>query len=224
MDFLKIIKSLEEFLYEVVTWIIFYPRTLASVALHPVRALRYAREELNEAPGTQYSDTLSPPLFLMLTLALAHGAELAAPIPPPDGAAGMMGILFKSQQNLLIIRSLLYAVLPLALAVEHLKLSGRVLDRDTLRPVFYAQCYPGAVFALMMSASAIMTRMAQDGWIIAGLGLAVAAIGWYLTVQIIWFRQTSPDRPLMAIVAVTAGFAKAAVLMAAAVWLLQAVG
>lgn len=224
MDFLKIIQSLEEFLYEAITWIIFYPRTLASVVRHPVRALHYAREELSEAPAGRYTETLSPPLFLMLSLALAHGVELAARLNMPAEAAGLMGGLFRSQQNLLIFRSLLYAIFPLAFAVEHLKLSGQALDRDTLRAPFYAQCYPASVFALMVSAAGIMAQMPRGGWRLTGLGVVIVAIGWYLAVQLIWFRQMAPERPVKATVAVLAGFAKAAVAMLAATLLLVRIG
>jgi hypothetical protein len=37
MEFLKFIRSLEELLYEVMTWLLFYPRTLWRVLRHPIR-------------------------------------------------------------------------------------------------------------------------------------------------------------------------------------------
>ena len=37
MDFLKIVKSIEELLYEVMAWLVFYPKTLWRVIAHPSR-------------------------------------------------------------------------------------------------------------------------------------------------------------------------------------------
>ena len=37
MDFLKLLRSLEEFLYELCTWFLFFPRTLYRVIAHPRR-------------------------------------------------------------------------------------------------------------------------------------------------------------------------------------------
>jgi hypothetical protein len=36
MDFMKLLKSLDDFLYEVVGWIIFYPITLMRSVLNPI--------------------------------------------------------------------------------------------------------------------------------------------------------------------------------------------
>ena len=38
MDFLKIIRSLEELLYEVMTWLVFYPRTMWRIVARPALA------------------------------------------------------------------------------------------------------------------------------------------------------------------------------------------
>ena len=37
MDFLKLLRSLEEFLYELCTWFLFFPRTLYRVIVYPRR-------------------------------------------------------------------------------------------------------------------------------------------------------------------------------------------
>jgi hypothetical protein len=76
VDFLRIVRSLEDLLYEVMTWLVFYPRTLWRILAHPAETLRYSDAEQGDAPEEQYTDTLSPPLFLMLTVLLAHGVEL----------------------------------------------------------------------------------------------------------------------------------------------------
>ena len=40
MDFVKILRAFEEFLYEVLTWLLFYPRTLWRVTRRPLEMTR----------------------------------------------------------------------------------------------------------------------------------------------------------------------------------------
>lgn len=50
MDLMRLLRSLEEFLYELIGWLVFYPRTFwrilrhpGAIALHPQGASRAAR-------------------------------------------------------------------------------------------------------------------------------------------------------------------------------------
>lgn len=74
MDFLKLIQSLDELLYEIMSWLIFYPVTLWRALTKPLKMMDYSEAELGDPADRQYSDTLSPPLFLLLTIALTHAA------------------------------------------------------------------------------------------------------------------------------------------------------
>ena len=82
MDFIRILRSFEELLYELMTWIVLYPRTLWRSAVSPLGMLRYSLREVNDSPEEQYTETLSPVLFLMLTLALSHAIDQAFPAAP----------------------------------------------------------------------------------------------------------------------------------------------
>jgi hypothetical protein len=86
--FFGLLRSIEEFLYEIMTWLVFYPRTLWQAIRHPRDLLRYSDHEQGDAAMEQYTDTLSPPLFLMLTVLIAHGLELLfkAKLNVPSGA------------------------------------------------------------------------------------------------------------------------------------------
>ena len=53
-----------------------------------------------------------------------------------------------SEQNLLILRSLLFAIFPLVAATTLVRRRALPLDRTTLRGPFFAQCYLAAPFAL----------------------------------------------------------------------------
>ena len=65
MDFIRILRSLEEFLYEVMTWLVFYPRTLLRSAARPIEILDYSRADLRKPEEEQCQDALSAPLFLI---------------------------------------------------------------------------------------------------------------------------------------------------------------
>lgn len=73
MDFIGIIRSLEELLDEFMSWLIFYPRTMWRTLINPAAVTAYSDSEQNDQPDEQYTDTLSPPLLLMITMVLTYG-------------------------------------------------------------------------------------------------------------------------------------------------------
>jgi hypothetical protein len=189
VDFLRIVRSLEDLLYEVIAWLVFYPRTLGRILLRPSEMLRYSDTELTDTPDDQYVDTLSPPLFLMLTVLIAHGVELAlgTSTATPKGTIGRM--LLSSEQNLLLMRSLLFSIYALVGATTLLRLRRVPLDRKTMRGPFYAQCYLIAPFALGLYGAGIMERMPGVPIKVLGVILALVSIVWYLSVQTQWFKR-----------------------------------
>ena len=156
MDFLRIIRSLEELLYEVMGWLVFYPRTMWRIVARPVSMMRYSDREQADTPEQQYADTLSPPLFLMLTILLAHGFALAMGAKMPEARNAVARMLLSSEQNLLILRSILFSIFALVAATTLIKRRQRALDRATLRAPFFTQCYLTAPFALAVSVAATL--------------------------------------------------------------------
>jgi hypothetical protein len=192
MGFFGLIKSIEDLLYELMTWLVFYPRTLWRVASHPMQMLAYSDSEQKDASADQYVDTLSPPLFLMLTILLAHGIELAFGQKSAT-PVGMLGKIFaNSEEALLLFRSFTFSVYPLMFAIAAVKRGKQDLDRNTLRPPFFSQCYLGALFALAMSLSATVMNVGTYNFKLAALAGFVISILAYLILQAIWLRQQLP--------------------------------
>ena len=189
MDFLRIIRSLEELLYEVMGWLVFYPRTLWRIVARPVSMMRYSDAEQTDAPDEQYGDTLSPPLFLMLTVLVAHGFELGMGAKLPEARSAIAKLLLNSEQNLLILRSILFSIFALVAATTLIARRGLTLDRSTLRAPFFTQCYLTAPFALAISAAATLGQMPTSATRLVGTTLAVSGTIWYLWVETGWFRQ-----------------------------------
>ncbi len=68
---------MKSLLYEAMVMLVFYPKTLWLTLRHPQRMMDYADTELGDVQSEQYIDTLSPPLFLMICLAISHAIEVA---------------------------------------------------------------------------------------------------------------------------------------------------
>jgi len=190
MDFMKILKSLEEFLYEVMTWLVFYPRTMWLTVRHPWVMMDYADSELLDRTTEQYTDTLSPPLFLVLTIILSHGLELAI-VGQSEMVADTRGLsaLISDDTNLIIFRAISFSLFPLMMALRLLRRQRRKLDRDTMRPPFYSQCYVTAPFALVTGVVSLMLRNTNQWVVLGAAALMLVTIIWYLVLQTGWFAQ-----------------------------------
>ncbi len=214
MDFIRILRSLEEFLYEVMTWLVFYPRTLLRSAIRPLETLEYSRTELHKPEEEQYEQALSPPLFLMLSLVISHLIELSLHLHPFASIGHKAETLFGSDQNLVILRSLMFAAYPLMFALQQVKEAKQPLTRKTLRGPFFGECYPASVFCLLVGvAGTIGQAWPTHSWI-GGIVVALAS-AWYVGVQAAWTRRASRTWKQSLAIAISC-FLKATLLLLAA--------
>lgn len=188
MDFLHIFRSIEELLYEIMAWLVFYPRTLWRSIRHPAEMMKYSDAEQTEAPEQQYADTLSPPMFLLVSILIAHAIEVAMheKIVLHDGLAEE---LVKSHEYLLMLRAIAFSMVPLMFAVALLRGLGQTIDREKLRRPFYGQCYVAAPFALAFGLSSVAMRSHIQPLQIAGVVTAFSAVCWYLWLQTSWLSS-----------------------------------
>jgi hypothetical protein len=183
MDFMKLLKSLEELLYEVASWLLFYPITLWRSVVHPSVMMRYADTELSDDDAEQYIDTLNPPIFLMITLVIAHGLELKL----TDDESWMLMPFLAQDSNLLLFRAIMFSIFPLLMALKLLRFRKLPLDRRTLKAPFYAQCYVVAPFALALSIGFILLRMTDPSIHAAGVVVVCVSLIWYAVIETRWF-------------------------------------
>ncbi|HUH24223.1 MAG TPA: hypothetical protein VLZ51_09205, partial [Brevundimonas sp.] len=125
MNVLTILRSVEELLYEVISWLLFYPRTLWMTVTRPLRTMRYSDSEQRDRPEQQYLETLSPPLFLVLSILLAHGAELAFGLDVEQGTSALGRLVTGNEQALLAFRALLFSLYAVIFAWLALRLTGK---------------------------------------------------------------------------------------------------
>lgn len=208
MNFMQLLRSLDELLYEVMSWLVFFPLTLWRTLRHPLQMMEYASRELGDAEERQYDDTLSPPLFLLLALLLSHALELAFVggvnpiIADKRGLAGLVN----DDTALLMLRLALFSLIPLVQAVSLLHGQRKQVTRQQLKAPFYAQCYTAAPFALLLGISAIVMQGKTLPMILAGFAMFLAVIVAYFAVQIAWFRKHLCGGVLRAIAHATSGF------------------
>lgn len=186
MDFMNILKSFENFIFEVVGWLYFYPRTLWLSLFRPGEMMAYADDELDDLPADQYESTVSPPLFLLITILLATWASDT--ISGPDDPATTPEFLLDWKNSLLLTASI-FSVYPLVLAITLLRQQGREIDRRALRPPFYSQCFVAAPFALANAIAMALAVLETETAMIGGMAIFVAALLWYLVLQTRWFAR-----------------------------------
>jgi hypothetical protein len=190
MNFMQLLKSLDDLLYEVMSWLVFYPVTMWRALTRPLKMMDYSDAELGDRVEQQYTDTLSPPLFLLLSLIISHLVELASigDSPLVGDTTGLAGLV-NDDTSLLILRLLMFSIFPLIMATRLVRKQRIGLTRDTLRPPFYSQCYVAAPFVLTLSLAATLMATHRPWALPAGAGIMVLALLWYGSLQTRWFAQ-----------------------------------
>ncbi|KRC36008.1 hypothetical protein [Acidovorax sp. Root219] len=188
MDLMKLMRSLEEFVFEAIALLFFYPRTLLRIVFKPLQAMEYAEHEEASDKPLAYDDAVSPPLLLLITLLLTNGVAMALHVAQASDAPPLAKELLDSPQNLLLFRSLLFSLVPLTAAVLLLRRRRQAASRTTLRPPFFAQCYLTSPFALVVSLGLIATQMPGRGFGMAGGVACAMAFVWMVGIQAAWFR------------------------------------
>lgn len=173
-------RTLGEILYEVMTGLLFYPRTLWRVLLWPAETLVPSRVDRGEAVNAP-PDLVSPPLFLLISIGLAHALDLSLRGELGEAAAPGLGLL--------VFRALAFSLFPLVMAAGTLRRQGRAIDHATLREPFELQCLCAAPFALSLSVAVILLGSPVAATRLAGGAIAVAAVAWYLSVQTRWLHR-----------------------------------
>lgn len=186
MDFMRLLKSLEELLYELVSWLVFYPMTFWRAVTRPLSMMRYADDELEDRPEDQYDDTISPPLFLLITLLLSQALST---VFPSVASSAEVDALTRSQSNLLILRGVVFGIFPMVMAVTLIRNKGLILTRSTLRPPFFSQCYVAAPFVFLVGLAVDCLLIPADRGLPYAAIIFLGAVVWYGQAEIRWFQR-----------------------------------
>ncbi|MEG1452921.1 hypothetical protein [Brevundimonas sp.] len=207
MNVLTILRSVEELLYEVISWLLFYPRTLWMTLTCPLETMYYSDQEQRDKPEKQYLETLSPPLFLVLSILLAHSLELALGFKVEHGTSEIGRLVTENEQGLLAFRALLFSLYAVIYAALALRLTGKRLDRESLRTPFFAQCYLSGAYAILISIGSTCIRYPNAWGVGSGSLIILLTTVWYIAVEIAWFRRECAGHPFVATLTALGGFA-----------------
>lgn len=216
MPFLVFLKSFEVLLFEIMSWIVFYPRTLWRAGRHPLSMMDRSEEELKLPAEQQFRDIISPPIFLLLTVVAAHAFEVAVVGNSPliDNGIGLAALI-QDNTSLILFRLIAFSSLPVIAGAFALGVMKRPLDRIALQPLFYAQCFVTTPVVLLCSIAETLTRLPQPAANIPAALLFAAASVFYIGVETVWFARESKLGTLFGFFWALAVFAMSALVLAA---------
>lgn len=196
MDFYKLIKSLDALVFEILSWLYFYPRTLLRTLFRPYTLMLDTEQQMEEDDEPGFGDRVGPPLFLALTLGLIHVVEI---IIDPSGSAtefsnARVAAFMEDDKNLLGFRIVLFGCLPLIAGVRELVQRDIRVSKGTLKAPFYAQCYAASGFAVLINifwfASFEFNALGEETTgaftLLGGILVAALWLGW---VEARWFHR-----------------------------------
>lgn len=189
MDFMKWIKSLDELLFELMSWLLFWPATMAKTLARPISMMRYADAQLARPEDEQYDEALSPPVFLVLTLLAAHfGAKALGQSDVILASRTGMAAMIDDDTSAIALRIVLFAAYPLVFSVILLASRRRKLSRRSLQLPFYSQCYPAAVFAAFLGLASDLSSLHIGPSYLFSI-MMIGALLWLTVVEATWFRK-----------------------------------
>lgn len=210
---MKWLNSLGDLLYEVMSWLIFYPITLWRATSAPLTMMTYSQDELHDRADEQFTDTLNPPLFLILSLLLtqltaeALGSGVNPIVAKRTGLAG----LITDDTTLLAFRLLLFSLFPLLMATRFIRAKKAPLTRSRLKSPFYAQCYACAPFALFLGIGMSLIDVRVTVLHVIGVFLALGSVIAYLGAETIWFSRHLGKSMPVSLLHVARAFVEAAI-------------
>ena len=204
MDLMRLLPSLEEFLYELVGWLVFYPRTLWRIFRHPGAIARYTRAELAKDSEDKFTDTISPVLMLILSVVLAHAFEMASRLPMPKADSPVGRLAFGSDEGLLLTRSVVFCIFALGASLGTLRRGRQAITRDTLREPFSIQAFLVCPFVVLLSLGTLMARDARPWVVTLGVGIAMGSALWYIGARTVAYHALYGGgwfKPLLSVLA-----------------------
>lgn len=195
MDIFKLSKSLDELIFDVMMWAIFYPYTLFRVLVWPLTMIDYVTAELRKNPDTDalFDRGLSPPLFLFLSIVIAWALspDIGSMLKLQSSTA-MASAINESSITMLTYRLAQFSVFPFAGALVYEWRTPGAISRENFRQPFYQQAYLCGPLAIVLSvASVVVLKFKNDNNILAYTAVALLLIlAWYLWTQIVFFRRT----------------------------------
>lgn len=137
MDFYKLIRTVEDLLFEFASWLILWPKTFIKIVVSPAWVNGFVDNELKKSSQERFDQFLSPLVFFLLSILPEFTLKELRPIGAKwtsDMVPGLPSDM--SLQTRFLVLALTYVTLPLIFSVIAQKSSGGEVSRTALSPRF----------------------------------------------------------------------------------------
>lgn len=138
MDFLKLIQSLQDLIFEIVVWALLIPKTIFRAIFRPAWMVNYVNQEFEKPTSEQFDEYMSPGLFF-LAMAVIPSALFTWVQNMMD--FDLLESLSRLNESNLISSALTTLISILIYLVWIKWLTQHPLKRSTLKRLFMIQCY-----------------------------------------------------------------------------------
>ena len=187
MDLLKIIQSLQDFMYELVVWILLLPKTILRAVFRPGLMVSYVNQEWEKDESDRFDEYLAPALFLLVVAVVPNtlfnwmgralvSTDLAAQLTENNLVASTMAVL----------TCLLVFLFWLQI------LSRKPVRRSMLKRLFFIQCYLVAPAQLIYLLLALVGMNTVSSWVIWVVNILITtfyeAFAFRDELKVGWFK------------------------------------
>ena len=144
MNFLDILKSIEQAIYEIALWLILIPITIFKILARPAAVPEYIRAELMKEDKKQFQDRMSP-LMLWLLMVVVPGYMFIKYFYPD-----LPAYLTAKPENYLFYIAITCVSILLTPALLIHALQRKKFDRESFKESFYVQCYIQAPVSFLL--------------------------------------------------------------------------
>lgn len=202
MEMFRLVKAVEELIFEVGFWLLSYPKSLLKVIVHPGWVVRYVTDELAKDEQGRFDEYMSPALFYALSVVVVIVPRLEAISGLYESAASnpLYTLLSGSPERLVTTAAMILAVCPLAFAWVAGASSKLGLSRSSLRAPLLSQFLIAGPFILVVSLS-----LEPDLGELSRL-IGLVALSWFCVAEWLFFRRLLDVSGIRAGLLVLAGF------------------
>lgn len=150
MDFAKLLKSVEDAVYEVMVWLLLLPKTMLWTMFKPKKAMQYIDTEWEKKPDERFDTYLSPVLLWLLSAVIPITLWFILSRPEIQSSQDFLKALSSD-----IYQVTFYMMLIPFLYIAWVEwLNKEPVKRSTLKISFYRHCYalaPAQVLTFLVS-------------------------------------------------------------------------
>jgi len=180
LDLVGFIRSIEELIYEITTWVVLLPKTLIKVIINPGWIREYVTEEFKKEPEKRFDDYLSPFIFWFLLGVTPFLLFVVINAENQEGIKQFTGDIF--EPGIILICNLIF---PIIYSAGMLIISKENIARISFRrPLYFEAMLFAPVFLVFWSiyyfsnVVDIFSSIRSGGWKSAILVLMILWVLW----------------------------------------------